>query len=110
MDKVDFQDNFTRLREGLERTKALLAWERLKQSEASSSRIDTFQMHDRTQENLRNEYTFLLTALMNTRTILDDHTSSTSQAVRADLRTQLAVIQRQLHGLGLGRRFGGPVL
>jgi len=108
MVEADWEGSLQGLRQSLGRVKALAAWEQLKSSEATPRTIATFQMHDPTDEDLRNEYAFLLNAIMNTHTIINDHASSISQTVHADIRRQLADIQRQLYGHQLHHRFGGP--
>ena len=108
MVEPDLEESLQRLRQSLARIKALVAWEQLKHGEAGPNRIAPFQMQDPTHEDLRNEYAFLLAAIMNTHSIINDHSSSIAQTVRTDFRCQLAEIERQLRGLQLYRRFGGP--
>ena len=104
----DFHEQLRHLKENLERIKALLAWERLKSYEAELGDIAVFQMHDPTCEDLKNEYSLLMSAFMNINSTLNDHYAAISQADRNDMQRQLAEIEGQVNALGLHRRFAAP--
>jgi len=103
MTELDVDRRLRNLRESFGRIKALLAWERLKRREDSVSRPWAFPMPDSTPEELKNEYSFFLAMLLNTYAVLDD--SSIPQALRQDVKRQLAVLDWQVHVLHLDRRF-----
>ena len=86
-----------------------MAWERLKRRERQLGHISMFQMYDSTGEDLRNEYSVLITALLNVRSVLNARSSAISKAASADIGRQLTDIEWQLYRLRLYRRFGGPV-
>ena len=109
MVEPDLQKSLRCLHESLKRIKALVAWERLKRREAQSGQISMFQMYDSTVEDLRNEYTLLITALPNMHSILNSPSSIISQTTRDDIGRQLAEIEWQLYRLRLYQRFGGPL-
>ena len=104
----DLQEKLHRLQESLRRIKALLAWERLKRCESGFGGTSLFQMHDPTQEDLRNEYDFFVTILLEMHSILKNHSTIISQTGRDDVWPQLADVERQVYWLGLHRRFAGP--
>ena len=104
----DLQKQLRHLQESLKRIKALLAWEELKCYEAELGRMAVFQMHDPTREDLKNEYSLLMSALLNINSTLNDHSAGISQAGRNDLQWQLAEIEGQVNKLGLHRRFAAP--
>ena len=104
----DLQKQLRHLQESLKRIKALLAWEQLKHCEAGSYRTSVFQIHDPTHEDLKNEYSLLMSALLNINSTLNDHSAEISQTIYNDLQCQLAQIEGQVNGLGLHRRFAAP--
>ena len=109
MTKQDLQNALRCLHESLKRIKALMAWERLKRRERQLSHISMFQMYDSTVEDLRNEYSLLITALLNVRSMLNAQSPVISKTARDDIGRQLTEIEWQLYRLRLYRRFGGPV-
>ena len=104
----DIQEQLRHLQESLNRIKALLAWERLKSYEAELGGIAVFQMHDPTHEDLKNEYSLLMSTLLNMNSILNDHSAGISQTDRHDIWRQLAEIKGQVNALGLHWRFAAP--
>lgn len=86
-----------------------MAWEHLKRRERQLGHISMFQVHDSTAEDLRNEYSVLITALLKVRSMLDARSSVISKTARDDIGQQLTEIEWQLYRLRLYRRFGGPV-
>ena len=109
MIEQDLHASLRYLHERLKRIKALMAWERLKRRERQLGHISMFQMYDSTGEDLRNEYSVLITALLNVRSVLNARSSVISKAANADIGRQLSDIEWQLYRLRLYRRFGGPV-
>jgi hypothetical protein len=105
MMESDLDQRLHNLRESLGRLKALLAWGRLKRCEANASSPWMFQMHDPTVEQLKDEYSFFLALLLNTYTLLDDHSSSLPEPIFKDAGQQLADMEWQVHLLQLDRRF-----
>jgi len=104
----EIQEQLRHLQENLKRIKALLAWERLKCNEAGSGGITMFQLHDPTREDLKNEYSLLMSSLLNMNSTLNDHSAEISHAGRNDIQWQLEEIEEQVNGLGLHRRFAAP--
>jgi hypothetical protein len=104
----DLQERLQEIQERLRRIKALLAWEQLKRREAQSQGISMFQLRDSTAEDLRNEYSLLLTGLLQMYSLLSHRSSITAQSIREDVFDRLAEIEWQLYRLQLGQRFGGP--
>ena len=107
--KQDLQKSLHYLHESLRRIKALVAWERLKRCEMQAGHISMFQMYDSTVEDLRNEYSLLITALLNVRSVLNARSSVISKTARDGIGRQLTEIEWQLYRLRLYRRFGGPI-
>ena len=110
MMEPDLQERLQRLQERLRHIKALLAWERLKRREAQSQGTSMFQLPDSTTEDLRNEYSLLLTGLLHMYSLLADRSSIVAQSIREDVFDRLAEIEWQLYRLQLHQRFGGPVI
>jgi hypothetical protein len=100
----NLDEKLQRLRQSLGRIKALLAWQQLKGWEANSSRIDTFEMDDRTVQELKDEYAFFLAALATTHAVIEDRSSFISPPVRQDIEMQLADLDCQLDDLHLDGR------
>ena len=105
MTELDIERRLQNLRESLGRIKALLAWERLKRSEADSGQPWVFQIHDSTAEELKNEYAFFVAALLNLYSVLNDRSFPIPKAVRRDVERQLADLEWQVDVLQLDRRF-----
>ena len=108
MIEPDLQDRLQRLQERLRHIRALLAWERLKRREDQSNGISGFRIHDSTAEDLRSEYSILLTGLLQMYCLLHHRSSIVAQSIREDIFQRLAEIEWQLYRLQLHRRFGGP--
>lgn len=108
MTEPDLQGELHRLHESLRQIEALLAWEQLKRFEARPDRIWAFQMHDPAGSELKNAYTFFVAGMARVRSLLNDHSSDISEAMREGIRRHLAWFEQQIHVLDLHRRFGGP--
>ena len=85
--------------------KSLLAWEQLKQAEARPSQPPAFQINDPTEEDLRNEYSFFLSTLVQMHSILHDGSLSIPDTECQNIKGQLVKIERQVRGLNLHQRF-----
>lgn len=105
--ELDTEAALGSLRRSLEHIKALLAWEQLKQGEAGPRRLSTFQMHDPTCEQLRNEYSFFVAMFMGMRSVLGNRFLHFREATREHLRQQLADIERQINTINPYRIRGG---
>lgn len=108
MIEPDQQDRLQYLQKSLRRIKALLAWEQLKRREDQSHGISSFRMGDSTAEDLRSEYSLLLTGLLQMYSLLNHRSSIVAQSIREDIFQRLAEIEWHLYRLQLHRRFGGP--
>ena len=100
----NINEKLQRLRQSLGRIKALLAWQQLKGWEANPSRLDSFEMDDRTAQELKDERAFFLAALVTTHAVLEDRSSFISPPARQDIEMQLADLDCQLYDLHLEGR------
>jgi hypothetical protein len=105
MAEVDLQAVMRSLRASLRQIKSLMAWEQLKQSEARPDQPPAYQISDPTETDLRNEYSFFLSASTQMHNMLNDSAGVVSKAKLQHLEIQLAKVEQQLHNLNLHRRF-----
>jgi hypothetical protein len=93
------------LRNSLERMKALLAWQELKQSELTPDHTPGFTLlEDSVGTDLRNEYSFFLFTAMQIHSVLNNSDAGLSNVRRQQVKQQLARIESQLVSLNLQKR------
>ena len=104
MEDIDLHAGLRSLNESLRRMKGLLAWGQLKQSEARRGQPPSFQIHDPTETDLRNEYSHFLSTSIQIRNALREHRASISEPAREMLRKKLAMLAQEAHQLNLHQR------
>jgi len=104
MESVDLQAGLRSLSESLGRIKDLLAWGQLKQSEAWPGQPPSFQIHDPTETDLRNEYSFFLSTSMQMHAIVNECHASIPAPAREVVRRTLVKLQQQVYQLNLHQR------
>jgi len=93
------------LRNSLEKMKALLAWQELKQSELTPDHTPGFTLlQDSVGTDLRNEYSFFLFTAMQMHSVLNNNIADLPNIQRQRIKQQLAKIESQLHRLNLQKR------
>jgi len=105
MEKADLQAELESPRESLRQMKALLAWEQLKQSEAKPGQPAAFHIHDPTETELRNEYSYFLSTAVKIHHALNHGPVSLSDKARHTIKRQLTKIELEVYGLHLHQRF-----
>jgi len=105
MAEVDLQAGLRRLRASLRQIRALLAWEQLKQAEAKPGQPPAFTIYDPTETDLKNEYSFFLSTLVQIHSILYDGSFAMQEAELQSIKRQLKKIDHQANGLNLHQRF-----
>jgi hypothetical protein len=105
MGEPDLQAGLKGLKHSLQRIKAFLVWEQLKQTETRPETAPSFRIQDDTEEDLRNEYSHFLSLSVQIHSILNDASRAMGDTERQTVQRQLARIERQMYGLNLGQRF-----
>jgi len=103
--EVDLKGGLRSLRESLRQIKSLLAWEELKQAEARPNQPPAFALHDLTEQDLRNEYSFFLSTCVQMHSFLEENPASVSEAEGQKIKRQLIKIEHELYSLNLHSRF-----
>ena len=105
MEKADLQAGLGDLRKSLRKMKALLAWEQLKQSEARPGQPAAFPIHDPTETELRNEYTYFLSTSVKIHHALNNGSACISAKKSHAIKRQLTKIELEVYRLCLHQRF-----
>lgn len=105
MVEVDLRAGLRSLRESLRQIKSLLAWEQLKRSESTPNQPPAFQISDPTESDLKNEYSFFLSTLVQVHNILNDGTLVLPDKYRQSIQRQIYRIEQQANHLNLHQRF-----
>jgi hypothetical protein len=105
MGEPDLQVGLKELKQSLQKIKALLAWEQMKQAETRPETAPSFRIRDDTEEDLRNEYSHFLSLSGQIHSILNDASRAIAGTERQTFRKELARIERQIYGLNLSQRF-----
>jgi hypothetical protein len=107
MENVDLEAGLRGLRHTLQQIKDLLAWEQLKKSEKRPGQPPSLQIHDPTETDLRDEYSFFLYTSVQMHSVLNDGSSLLSESERQSIKRRLARIEQQVYNLNLHQRFCG---
>ncbi len=105
MEGAEFQSNLERLASSLQRMKALLAWSRLKQSEARPGQPPSFQIYDPTETDLRNEYSFFWFTSQRVQSLILAPKGSLSESTVDETRRALAQLHQEVQELNLDFRW-----
>jgi len=105
MAQMNLEAGLRSLRESLRQMKALLAWEQLKKAESRPHQSPAFCIYDPTETDLRNEYSFFLSTLVQIHHLLNDSTINIPAAKREALRLRLAKVEQEMNSLDLHQRF-----
>ncbi len=105
MEGTDFHSNLEKLAASLQRMKALLAWSRLKQSEARPGQPPSFQIYDPTEIDLLNEYSFFWFTSQQVQTLILAPNGLSPESVRAETAKTLAQLHQEVHQLNLDFRW-----
>ena len=105
MEELDLDKVLRNLRDSLQEMKALLAWEQLKQSEVRPGQPPAFTIYDPTETDLKNEYSFFLSTLVQMHSNLKDHSLNISETKYQDINRQLTKIEQQFNSLNLHQRY-----
>ena len=92
------------LRQSLRQIKALLAWQRLQETESRPHEPPGFTITDSVEKDLRNEYSFFLATALQIHSILNDTSLTIPEAIRQNIKSQLAKIEQQLYSLNLNHK------
>lgn len=101
MAEPDLRAGLRSLRQSLQQMKDLLAWGQLRQSEARPGQPPSFQIHDPTETDLRNEYSFFLSTMVQIHHLLNDGLENLSEIEEQAIRRQLARIDEEANRLNL---------
>ena len=85
--------------------KSFLAWEQLKQSEQKPGQPPAFEVHDPTETDLKNEFSFFLTSLTAMHESLDANPKTVSENKKRVLKHELLKLEQAVSALNLHRRF-----
>ena len=105
MEATNIEAALDNLRDSLDKLKALLAWEQLKKAEARSDVPPAFRISDRTEDELRDEYSLFLSVSVQIHSVLHDGSLRIPEAKRQRIGRQLAQIEQQVRDLSLHERF-----
>jgi DNA-binding transcriptional MerR regulator len=92
------------LRQSLRQIKALLAWQRLQETESRPHEPPGFTITDSVETDLRNEYSFFLATALQIHSIINDTSLTIPEAKRQNIKNQLVRIEQQLYSLNLNQK------
>jgi hypothetical protein len=101
MNDTDLRAGLQSLYKSLRRIKALLEWQKLKQSEIRPDQPPSFRLYDPTEADLRNEYAFFLSTFIQMRAMLNEGSASLPEPLRQTIQDRLARLDQQVHQLNI---------
>jgi hypothetical protein len=107
MTETELDAALKRLQTCVQELAGLLAWEQLQRDEARPGQPPGFRIKDPVETDLRNQYSRFLLDSAKMHHLLSEGTLRIPKAKHHRMMWQLGELERQVHGMNLGRRFTG---